>query len=80
MGIVIDASALLDSDRLPTIDVRSPGEFSRGHIPYANNVPLLDDAERAEVGTIYNRSGSQPAIKRGRELVNFKAEQLVETP
>jgi tRNA 2-selenouridine synthase len=35
------------------IDVRSPSEFAHDHIPGAINLPVLDDAERAEVGTIY---------------------------
>ncbi len=78
-GIVIDAETFLESQQLPIIDVRSPGEFRRGHIPTANNVPLLDDAERAEVGTIYKQLGSQPAITRGRELVGAKTDQLVDS-
>ena len=35
------------------IDVRSPGEFAEDHMPRARNRPVLDDAQRAEVGTIY---------------------------
>ncbi|HEY1224585.1 MAG TPA: tRNA 2-selenouridine(34) synthase MnmH [Brevundimonas sp.] len=35
------------------IDVRSPAEFALDHLPGAINLPVLDDAERAEVGTIY---------------------------
>lgn len=35
------------------IDVRSPSEFAHDHIPGAINLPVLDDAERAEIGTIY---------------------------
>jgi tRNA 2-selenouridine synthase len=35
------------------IDVRSPGEFAEDHVPGAENLPVLDDAQRAEVGTIY---------------------------
>src|SRR5947208_16771033 len=35
------------------IDVRSPGEFALDHAPGAINLPVLTDAERAEVGTIY---------------------------
>lgn len=35
------------------VDVRSPGEFAEDHVPGAINLPVLDDAERAEVGTIY---------------------------
>ena len=35
------------------IDVRSPGEFAVDHVPGAINLPVLSDAERAQVGTIY---------------------------
>src|SRR5580698_4031901 len=35
------------------IDVRSPAEFAVDHVPGAINLPVLSDAERAEVGAIY---------------------------
>jgi tRNA 2-selenouridine synthase len=35
------------------IDVRSPSEFAQDHMPGAINLAVLDDAERAEVGTLY---------------------------
>jgi tRNA 2-selenouridine synthase len=35
------------------IDVRSPSEFAEDHMPGAVNLPVLDDAQRAEVGTLY---------------------------
>ncbi len=35
------------------IDVRSPAEFALDHLPGSINLPVLDDAERAEIGTIY---------------------------
>ncbi|OWK38458.1 tRNA 2-selenouridine(34) synthase MnmH [Fimbriiglobus ruber] len=51
------------------IDVRSPGEFAEDHIPGAVNLPVLTDAERAEVGTIYHQIGPFPARKIGAALV-----------
>ena len=47
----VDAAALARFDAI--IDVRSPGEFAEDHVPGAENLPVLDDAERAQVGTIY---------------------------
>jgi len=41
------------------IDVRSPGEFEEDHIPGAVNLPVLDNAERAEVGTLHNTRGEK---------------------
>jgi tRNA 2-selenouridine synthase len=35
------------------LDVRSPAEFAADHVPGAINLPVLYDAERAEVGTLY---------------------------
>lgn len=56
------------SKQLPVIDVRSPSEFTTGHIPGALNVPLFNDEERAIVGTIYKKSGRIPAILEGLKL------------
>ena len=63
--------------RMPLIDVRSPGEFTQGHVPGAVNLPLFDDAERAEVGTLYSRKGKQEAVLRGLALVGPKLVSLV---
>jgi tRNA 2-selenouridine synthase len=38
------------------IDVRSPAEFAEDHVPSAANHPVLDDAQRARVGTLYAAS------------------------
>lgn len=38
------------------IDVRSPSEFTEDRIPTAINLPVLNNAERAEVGMIYKQS------------------------
>ncbi len=35
------------------IDVRSPSEFAIDHIPGAVNLPVLDDDERTQVGTLH---------------------------
>jgi len=54
------------------IDVRSPVEYSAGHIPGAVNVPLFSDDERAEVGTLYSKSGREDALEKGLEFVGPK--------
>ncbi|MRR18621.1 tRNA 2-selenouridine(34) synthase MnmH [bacterium] len=53
---------------IPVVDVRSPGEYANGHIPGAVNIPLFDDLERAEVGTLYKKEGSERAVLRGIDL------------
>ncbi len=52
------------------IDVRSPGEFDEDHITGAINLPVLDDAERSEVGTIYNQVSAFEARRLGAALVS----------
>ncbi len=51
------------------IDVRSPSEFALDHIPGAINCPVLDDSERASVGTIYTKQSAFDAKKTGAALV-----------
>jgi len=60
------------------VDARSPAEFAEATIPGAINVPILDNAERAEVGTIYKQTGKQQARRRGVEIVAPKVPALVE--
>ena len=60
----------------PLVDVRSPGEFAKGHWPGAINVPLFDDEERAAVGTAYKQQGRTPAIHLGLELTGPKLSSL----
>ena len=60
------------------IDVRSPAEFQRGHIPSAINVPLFDDQERARIGTLYKDQGRDEAVLTGLEIVGPKMRWLVE--
>ena len=52
------------------LDVRSPGEFAEDHIPGAINLPVLDDAERERVGTLYKQVSSFEAKKVGAALVS----------
>ena len=51
------------------IDVRSPSEFAEDHVPGAINCPVLDDAERAAIGTMYKQISPFDAKKRGAALV-----------
>jgi tRNA 2-selenouridine synthase len=52
------------------IDARSPGEFLEDHLPGAINLPVLDDAERVRVGTLYKQVSSFEAKKVGAALVS----------
>ena len=54
------------------IDVRAPVEFFKGHVPNAINIPLFEDFERAEIGTLYKQQGKDTAVNRGLEIVSPK--------
>ncbi|WP_375202596.1 tRNA 2-selenouridine(34) synthase MnmH [Hyphococcus sp.] len=51
------------------IDVRSPAEFAEDRLPGAINLPVLDDAERAEVGTVYKQESRFKARRIGAAYV-----------
>jgi tRNA 2-selenouridine synthase len=60
-----------------TIDVRSPKEYGKGHIPHAVNMPLFTDDERARVGTLYKQKSRNAAIEAGLEIVGPKMAEFV---
>jgi tRNA 2-selenouridine synthase len=62
------------------IDVRAPSEFAEDHIPGAVNLPVLSDAERAEVGTIYVQESAFKARKVGAALVAANAARHLQGP
>ena len=69
-----DLTALFIADT-PLIDVRAPVEFTQGSLPGAINLPILNDEERALVGTTYKQQGSETAIKLGYEMVSGSVKQ-----
>jgi len=51
------------------IDVRSPAEFALDHVPGAINLPVLDDAQRHQVGTLYVQQSKFLASRIGAAIV-----------
>ena len=51
------------------IDVRSPAEFALDHLPDAINWPVLDDAQRITVGTLFVQTSALEARKVGAAMV-----------
>ena len=49
--------------------MRSPSEYAEDHVPGAINCPVLDDAERAAIGTQYAQVSMFEAKKRGAAMV-----------
>lgn len=60
------------------IDVRAPAEYAIDHLPGAISLPVLDDAERARVGTIYVQDSPFAARKTGAALVARNAARHIE--
>jgi tRNA 2-selenouridine synthase len=56
--------------KTPLIDVRAPIEFSLGTLPGAINLSILNDEERANIGTVFKKRGPEAALKLGHELVS----------
>lgn len=51
------------------IDVRSPAEYSNDHFPDAISLPVLDDEERARIGTLFTQVSPFEAQKQGAALI-----------
>jgi tRNA 2-selenouridine synthase len=59
-------------ETIPVADVRTPAEFTHGHIPGAVNLPLFSNDERVKVGTTYKQQGREAAILLGFDLTGTK--------
>ncbi|MDN4754978.1 tRNA 2-selenouridine(34) synthase MnmH [Porphyromonadaceae bacterium W3.11] len=59
------------------IDVRTPSEYQKAHIPGALNLPLFSDEERAAVGTTYVKVSREEAILEGLEYVGPRMSDMV---
>lgn len=72
-----------DPRRQILIDARTPAEFAEDHVPGAINLPVLNNQERAEIGTLYKENSfearHQGAIRVSRNIAAIlpKIEALV---
>jgi len=62
----------------PLIDVRSPSEYYKGHLPNSINIPLFDNDERSIIGTIYKKEGRKKAVIEGLNFFEKKMEFLLD--
>ena len=74
---IISIKQALEITNCLFVDARSSAEYEQGHIPGAVNIPLLENEERALVGTLYKQSGPEPAKKKGLEIVSVKLASMV---
>ena len=61
------------------IDVRSPSEYADDHLPGAANHPVLDDAERARIGTMHAQDSAFAARRAGAAIVARNIAAMIET-
>ncbi len=74
----ISAESFLEiKEKVTLFDIRSPSEYAKGRISGAISLPLFSDEERAEIGTIYKKSGKDNAVLRGLDLVGPKLASFV---
>ena len=62
----------------PLIDVRSPSEYYKGHMPNSINIPLFDNDERSKIGTIYKKEGREKAVIEGLAIFEKKIEIILD--
>lgn len=60
------------------VDARSPSEFAEDHLPGAISAPVLDDAERALVGTIHKQQSAFEARRTGAAIVARNVGTLID--
>jgi tRNA 2-selenouridine synthase len=61
------------------IDVRSPAEFIDDHVPGAISAPVLDNEQRAQIGTLHKQMSPFDAKKAGAALVSRNIATHLET-
>jgi len=54
---------------VPMMDVRAPVEYQQGAFPHTDNLPLMNDDERRDVGIRYKEQGQDEAVLLGHALV-----------
>ncbi|MFD2923624.1 tRNA 2-selenouridine(34) synthase MnmH [Halobacillus naozhouensis] len=67
-----ELSTLRNNGEITLIDVRSPSEYYDATIPGSLNIPVFNNDERAEVGTLYKQVSSEAAKERGLEIFSAK--------
>ncbi len=74
---LVTVAQLAEFDEI--IDTRSESEFAEDHVPGAVNFPVLNDSERARVGTLYKQVSAFDAKKLGAALVSRNIALHIET-
>ena len=59
------------------VDVRSPDEYYKGHMPNSINIPLFNNDERAFIGKKYKNAGREKAVLEGLKIFEKKSDKLI---
>jgi len=78
LTITLDKALALREKGALFVDARTPAEFADATIPGAINVPIFDNDERAQVGTLYKQVGKAAAKRLAVGLVAPKIPSLLE--
>lgn len=73
----ITVEELMNLEKSVLVDVRSEGEYQEATIPGALNLPLFNNDERAEIGTIYTQVSPTLAREEGLKIVSPKLPELI---
>ena len=78
--LIIEIEELLNKDleHFSIVDVRSPSEYLNDNIPYATNIPILDDKEREIVGITYKNEGPFKAKIKALNLIHTGLPEILE--
>lgn len=76
--IVLSYKQFLNEKSAILVDVRSPKEFELEPIPGAVNIPILNDEERAAVGTAYKQVSPEEAKRMGMNYISKKLPDMFE--
>ena len=60
------------------IDVRSPEEYYKGHMPNSINIPIFNNEERSIIGKKYKTSGREIAVREGFKIIENKIDKLIQ--
>ncbi len=59
------------------IDVRSPDEYYKGHMPNSLNIPIFNNDERSIIGKKYKIYGREVAVREGFKIIENKIDNLI---
>ena len=73
----LDISKCLKLEDIVWVDVRTPKEYKKGHIPNAVNIPIFTNLEHSEVGKTYKEEGREKAIDIGIEFAEKSKNKIL---